>query len=405
MKILLINKFYYQQGGAERYFFALKSLLEAKGHTVIPFAMKDLKNDYSPWSEYFVSKVETLAPRMNWQSLKNIFRIFYSWEARFKLEKLIKETQPDVAHIHNIYHQISPSILPVLKKHKIPVVMTVHDYKLICPNYILYTKNSPCVRCQGHRYYNAVRFRCLKNSYVVSLIAALEMSFHKIFKIYEKNVDLFLCPSEFVKNQLIEFGQAPEKIQVIPLFQNIIDDKSNLGEYFLYAGRLKREKGVDLLIEAMKSLPKQKLVIAGSGPDELEWQRRVNEQSLGNIQFLGWQDQKELDELYRGCFAVIIPSRVWETFGLSALEALAYGKPVVASATGALPEIIKPGENGLLFERENLIDLKDKVSQILKDKDKAEKMGQAGREQVRQEFNPEKHYERLIKIYEKVKTI
>ena len=153
MKILNINKFFYLRGGAERYYFALSKLLEDNGHKIIPFSMKEEKNFPSSYSKYFVDNLELGNAGLNIIN-KSIRPIWYK-EAQKKLEALIKLEKPDIAHLHLIYHHLSPSILPILKKYNIPVVMTVHDYKLICPNYKLYTKNAVCKRCKGHKYYNA----------------------------------------------------------------------------------------------------------------------------------------------------------------------------------------------------------------------------------------------------------
>jgi len=407
MKILLVNKFYYPQGGAERYLFELKSLLEKNGHQVIPFAMSDEKNVASPWEGFFVSRVETMAPRGLWQKFRTAGRMLYSWEARRKLSRLIKETKPDVAHLHNIYHQISPSILPVLKKHKIPTVMTVHDYKLICPNYILYTKGEACKRCIKGNFYNACRYRCLKDSFSASLLATVEMYFHRILNIYRKNIDLYIAPSRFVKERLMEAGFSEEKIIVQSHFaiHQELENSENLDseKYFLYIGRLKREKGVDLLIEAMKTFPDTKLKIIGKGPDEAQLRNYVEIAKINNVKFLGHLDGQQVFSYLKNSLGLIVPSRVWETFGLSTAEAMAYGKPVIASNLGALPELVRDDETGLLFEPENTKELAEKILYLINNPADRERFGQAGYQIARDMLDPQKHYQQIVKIYEQAK--
>ncbi len=217
MKILFVNKFYYLKGGAERYYFDLKNLFEREGHKVIPFSMEDKKNFKSDYSKYFVSNVELEKPGFSLKDLKTAGRIIYSFEAKKKIEELIKKEKPEIAHINNIYHQISPSILTVLKKYKIPMVQTLHDYKLICPIYILYSKGGICERCKKYRYYHCTFRKCTKNSRGASLINTKEMYWHKFLKIYENNIDLFISPSNFLRNKILEWGMIkPKKIIVLP---------------------------------------------------------------------------------------------------------------------------------------------------------------------------------------------
>lgn len=403
MKILQINKFYFDQGGAEHYIFGLIDLLEKQGHKVIPFAMQHSKNVASEYAKYFPSFIETLSPNSVKEKLRTAGRMFYSFEAKKKLSELICQTKPDIAHLHNIYHQLSPSILTVLKKHKIPVVMTVHDYKLVCPNYILYTKGAVCRRCLGGRYYQAVVNKCLKNSYSASCLAALEMYFHKLIKIYQKNIDLLIAPSEFVKNILVEFGFSPQKITVLPHFVDLpkVESQNNsVDKYFLYIGRLKQEKGIDILIKAMSKLPDAKLKIAGSGPDLKVLKKQVQELQLRNVEFLGQCRRKQVIELYKNTLATVVPSRVWETFGLVAAESLAQARPAIAARIGALPEIVTDNQTGLLFEVENKNDLAEKIKQILNSHENAEQMGKNGQKIVAEKLNSEKHYQSLINIYQ-----
>ncbi len=400
MNILQINKFYYEQGGTERYFFALKKLLEENGHSVIPFAMQSDKNLKSKYSKYFVSKIQT-QPSLNvWQDLRTVFRFWWSKEAQRKIQKLINTEKIDIAHIHNIYHQISPSILSVLKKNKIPVVMTVHDYSLISKNYNLYQSKKTNK--------NFVQYVILK---IEDLIRTVEMFWHhKILKVYKKNIDVFIAPSEFVKKKLIQGGFDKKKIKIIPHFvstnpsvlRKAQDTSPSQGEdnskYILYFGRLSEEKGIQILIQAMQDLPDIKLKIAGQGYYKKKLETRNKKLGNKNVEFLGFKNQKELQKIILDSQFVVMPSIAPEVFGLSALEAMALGKCVIASRTGALAELI---EENLLFESGNVKELVKKIKFLTKNENYAKIRGQENEKLVKSKYGKKEHFKRIFNVYSK----
>lgn len=406
MRMLNINKFYYLRGGAERYYFALTKLMEAQGHDVIPFSMRDDRNYPSQFSKYFVGNLEVGKPGL--KMVHQIGRSLWSNETKKNITALINDVKPDLAHLHLIYHHLSPSLLPVLKKKGVPVVMTLHDYKLICPNYLLYTEGNPCERCRGHRYYNAVAHKCLKNSYAISAFAALEMSVHKMMQVYEKNIDMFIAPSAFVKNEFVKFGQDPNKITVIPHFIDPVFLKVGTPDpakrakpaepYALYFGRLSAEKGIDKLLETVYIYkPKLKLKIAGTGP-LLPWiEQYISSRGLQDkVELLGHMGTEALITAIQEASVVVIPSRVYETFGFSALEAIALGTPVVAYAMGGLSEIVTPEVGRLvkLDERSELAKAMDDLAGWDR-----EKVRQAGQALIAERYTPQRHYETLMTVY------
>lgn len=407
MRILNINKFYYMRGGAERYYFALTKLLESNGHEVIPFSMQDDRNFPSKYSKYFVSNLEVGKPGL--RMVNQIGRSFWSRETKTKLASLLDEVKPDVAHLHLIYHHLSPSLLPELKKRKIPVVMTLHDYKLICPNYLLYTEGNPCERCRGHRYYNAVIHKCLKRSYPLSAFAALEMSAHKLMQVYEKNIDLFIAPSQFVKQEYVKFGQDPAKITVVPHFidpaflqaaDRAGSEAAQSEPYALFFGRLSQEKGIDKLLEAIyiyKPHLHLQLHIAGTGPMEAWIKSYIETRGLQDrVKMLGHLNTEQLISAVRSAAVVVIPSRVYETFGFSALESIALGTPVVAYAMGGLSEIITP-EVGRLVPLDEVSSLAKAMTELAT-WDRA-KTRAAGRELITSRYTPQRHLESLMTLY------
>lgn len=407
MKILQVNKFYYPKDGVSNYLIGLEKKLKELGHEVRVFAMDNPKNIPSPDQKYFVSYLSFNDNRL-YNVWRSFIRIFYSREAKRKFELLINDFHPDIIHIHNIYHQISPSILSVAKKYKIPVVMHLHDYKLICPNYKLFTKGAVCYKCRGGKYGNCFRNKCLKDSYLKSLGGTLEMYFHhRIWKIYERGITLFIAPSKFMKKTCVEFGWPPADIVVLNNFFNDSFSispalpRNELEDYLLYFGRLSEEKGLDILLKALVKTDK-KLKIAGEGPEE-EKLKKLSE-SLGleigegkKVEFLGFKSGDELENLIRKTEAVIIPSIWLENMPLSLLESLAQGKIVIASNIGGLPEIIKDGENGFLFMPGDDNDLAGKIKGL--EKIDYELISNSAVETTKR-LNLNDHAKQIVKIYQ-----
>ncbi len=403
MKILQVNKFYYPKDGVSNYLLGLESKLKDLGHEVRIFAMDSPKNIPSPDQKYFVSYVSfDKGGLMN--NLRALGRIFYSFEAKRKFQALINDFHPDIIHIHNIYHQISPSILSVARREKIPVVMHLHDYKLICPNYKLFTHGEICERCRGSKYYNCFLNKCVKDSYLKSLAATLEMYFHhNIWHIYEKAIKLFIAPSYFMKETCVRFGWPEKKIIVLHNFFNdqinnvAIKPQSELSDYLLYYGRISEEKGVSVLIEAL-SQTSQKLKIAGEGPDEAKLRDLVTKLKLDErVSFLGFKTGVDLENLINDAKAIIIPSVWYENMPLNMLESLARHKIVIASRIGGMPEIISDGKNGLLFSPGNVNELAEKINAL--EKLDYEAITSSAAETVKN-LNAAEHVKKVLKIYE-----
>jgi len=402
MKILQVNKFHYLRGGAEKYFLDISEALRQLGHEVAVFSMRHPKNSPSPWEKYFVSRISFNEPKLR-DKLLAPGRIIYSLEAKRRFRKLVKDFHPDVIHIHNIYHQLSPSILAVAKQFRIPVVMHLHDYKLVCPNYQLFVDNQICYRCRKHRYCQAIKHRCFQGSWLKSVLVALEMFLHhRVWKIYEKNVSLYLAPSAFMKETVVSFGIPREKVEVL---YNFIDQAKmkakqeiKAEDYLLYYGRLSFEKGIHVLLPALKLIPDMpRLKIVGVGPESDKLKESVKSLGLGGaVEFLGAKYGQDLEEIILKAKAVVIPS-VWaENMPFVLLESLARGKAVIASRTGGLPELITSGETGFLFENGNSADLAEKIRAL--DNYDLEQIGSAARATV-VDLTLEKHYEKLMEIY------
>lgn len=370
MRILQVNKYHYNRGGADKYFLDIAEALKRAGHEVAVFSMVHPKNIPSVYEKYFVSRI-SFNEKLGWKNVVKIpGRVIYSLEAKRKFKKLVQDFKPDIIHLHNIYHQISPSILSVTKKRSIPVVMHLHDYKLICPNHTLFTAGKYCDRCLPHKYFNCFKYKCLKGSSLASFLVSLEMFIHHcVLKIYEKAVDLFIAPSFFMKEICQSAFWSEDKILLAynPYSEDLIrgtstgltsDNKQE--DYLLYFGRLSPEKGLDVLIKAAIA-SNSNLKIVGSGEEELNLKDLVEEEKLGTngpkIEFLGFKSGDELRSIILRAKAVVMPSIWAENMPLSLLEAMKLGKVVIASRIGGFPEMISDGVNGFLFNPNDVNDL------------------------------------------------
>jgi len=397
MKILQINKFYYLKGGSERYLFALSDMLEKDGQMVIPFAMRGEKNLFSKYDVYFPKTVD-----LKKFSLRNILKVFYNWDAGRKLEKLIKAEQPDIVHLHNFSHQLSSSVINVLKKYHIPIVQTLHDYKLICPNYRLFSGGKDCYKCRGGKYYNCLLNKCVKNSYPKSLLAMLEAYYCRGRDVYKK-IDLFIAPSRFMKDICVSFGIAENKIRVLNNFLEKTASaevpKASSEPYLLYYGRLAEEKGIEVLVRAMVlTEEKIKLAIIGAGPNFGEIKSLIEELKLTDrIKMLGPKFGEELNSYIVNSRAVVVPSLWPENFPFVVMEAMTAGKPVIASAIGGLKEMVSDGENGFLFVPGDIKSLALAVNKLFQaDQEKLSRAALAASEK----YGPKNHLSEIIKIYQ-----
>ena len=397
MNILLVNKFHFIKGGAERHFFELKELLENKGHSVTVFSMQHEKNLKSEDEKYFVSQVQTDKISFSWQGVRTVARFFWSFEARRKVKRLLKDKKIDVVHLHNFNHQISPSILSIFRKKNIPVIMTVHDYSLISPNANLFVKGKIYDKVLSYRSW--IKDRCVKNSFWASLVVTLEMFLHhKILNVYKKNINKYICPSKFMANKLVKAGFDKDKVEVLNNFVNPINIKNrqNKEEYILHYGRLSAEKGIDILIKAMKGLPNIKLKIVGTGPQEKELKQIAGD----NIEFVGYKQGDALMSIVSNAKFVVIPSIWYENYPYVVLESHILGVPTLLTNTGGLPEMVTDKEN-FLFKLGDVKELQNKISSLWNNQTLLDKTSKQVVDFVKKNNSSDAFYNKLIKMYQK----
>lgn len=366
MKILMVNKFLYPRGGCETYMLALGEHLKAKGHEIEYFGMYDEKNTVGNSAGAYTQNMDFHSGGV--ERFLYPFKIVYSIEARRKIAGVLDSFKPDIVHMNNINFQLTPSIEYEVKKRGIPLVQTVHDYQMICPNHLLYNfdKNEICEKCLGGCYINCIKNKCIHGSRVKSIIGVVEAKLYSFLKTYKK-VDLYICPSYFLENKLKSANSLYEgKTCTIHNFIN--KDKFNAenaqsGGYILFMGRLSKEKGIDLLAATAKLLPGYKFVVAGNGPDEDVLK------NIDNVHLAGFLGGDRLVETLANARVSVLPSVWYENCPLSILESQCVEVPVIAMNSGGMAELIKDGVTGSLVNDPTPENLALKIKEIMDDDD------------------------------------
>jgi glycosyltransferase involved in cell wall biosynthesis len=398
MKILLANKFYYPRGGDCIYTIELEKLLKSKGHDVAIFSMKHNNNLPNEYEKYWPTCIEY--SNKNFNNIKEaLLRPLYSREVRQKFQDIINGFKPDVVHLNNIHSHLSPLIAQIAFYNKIPVVWTLHDYKLICPAYTCLRKNQTCELCFKNKR-NVLKHKCIKGNTIGSFIGYLEATRWNKKKL-QKYTNSFICPSNFLKGKMIESGFNEEKFVVINNFINenkIENDLTHKENYYCYFGRISQEKGIETLLKAASLLPNYNLKIIGTGPLE---EILKSKYKAKNIEFLGYKLWNELREIVRRAKFTVVPSECYENNPLSIIESYTLGTPVLGSKIGGIPEIIQDGLNGVLFEAGNIKDLEQKIEKLYNNVD-CTALGQKAREYAKENFSSQTYYKNIMNIYNNV---
>ena len=403
MNILMINKFHYIKGGSETYYFALKGLLESRGHTVIDFSMADERNVSSPYSAYFVSNKDYHAPGSLFRKAALARDFVYSREAKEKLDRLIRDTGPDLVHLHMFHHQLSPSILDVIKKRGLPAVYTAHDLQMLCPNYRMLQGGRVCEACLHGKAFSCVKNRCVMGSLSKSALSALEYKIHWLRHAYDV-IQRWILPSEFYYQKFLEAGIPAEKLVHIPNFLPLPAlESADLPEKdsgMLYVGRLSEEKGIMTLLQAAAGtdIP---LRIAGTGPLEEEIKALLRTGKYPNVRLLGFLSGKALENEIRSARAVALPSEWYENCAYAAIEALRLGRPLIGSRIGGIPEQIQ--DNGLLTDPGSAESLREAMRDMMNVSDeKWMTMSRASRKLYSVRYTAEAHVEKLGRVYRRL---
>lgn len=400
MKILIVNKFHYLKGGSEKYYFDLANLLKEHGHEVAFFSMKDDKNIETGCKEYFVENSD-----MNSKNPFKALDVIYSKNNEKIMEKALDDFKPDVVHLNNFQRQLSASIIKPIKKRNIPIVFTAHDLQAICPSIVMLDNNKDiCEKCIRGKYSNCMKNNCIKGSKLKSVLGAIEGKYYRKNKIYIDKINKIITPSDFYKLKLIEDGIPKENIESIHNFINLENYNVKVEDegYALYFGRLIKEKGIFTLLNAFEKIKDKKLFIAGDGPDLEKIKEYINENSMNNIELLGFLNAEQVKEHVRKSKFVVVPSVWYENCPYSILETLAMGKPIIGSNLGGIPELVKNNKNGLIYKYNNVDELTEKMNKLFEDKNLADELGKEAKKIAEEEFSKERYYTEIMNIYEGV---
>jgi glycosyltransferase involved in cell wall biosynthesis len=402
MRILYCNKYDYPFSGTEAYLFELIQQMDKHGHETALFSMDHRRSLAFAGRSYLIPYIDFKDPSAGFlKKVRMAGHALYSPSARRSMRKCLADFLPDLAHVRGIYHHLSPSILWELKRRKVPVLYHLNDFKILCPTYNFVAEGRACELCSHGAFHNAATRGCYAGPRSSTLVLAAEAYLHKWLRTYQRCVDLFLAPSEFVRDKMVGAGFSAERIEVLPHFQAVpADDITNADEgYVLYFGRLSAEKGVEDLLRATVQLPHIPLVIAGDGPERPRLEALARELNLSRVLFVGTVHGERLQKLIARCRFSVFPSHAFETLGKSILESYAWGRPVIASDLGSRRELVQHGVTGLLYNDSDRAQLAHSIGFLFDRSDLVQKMGEAGRNRVRASHDPDQHMKKLIDLY------
>jgi glycosyltransferase involved in cell wall biosynthesis len=401
VKVLVANKFLFENGGAEAVLFQERVFLTSTGTEVIDFAMQHDRNIQSPYQEHFVSRRD-YGSGGRFTKVKNAISLIHSREAVSKLASLIEETRPNLMHCHNIYHQMTPSIVGVAKSRGIPVVLTLHDSKPVCPVHTRMREGQLCSLCLAGDFHNVLTYRCAEGSIAQSAALYMEAVIQRWLGSYEK-VDRFLAPSQFMREAVLpRFSEDRVKLLYNGVDVTKISASDQDKGYVLYCGRLSPGKGAETLLRAHEAAEcRWPLVIAGSG----SLSDSLKSQFTRNVRFAGQLSGEALSTTIAEASVVVVPSEWCENCPMSVLEAMAFGKAVVAARVGGIPELVNDQVTGLLFEPGNTEELRTQLEYLMGDAARRADMGAAGRIRAESNFSLKKHNAELMAVYQSLVSI
>jgi glycosyltransferase involved in cell wall biosynthesis len=417
MKILIVNYRFFVSGGPERYLFNIMSLLERKGHTVIPFSVQNHHNQPSAYSDYFMSPVgegkEVYFNEYNKRNPKTLWktfsRMFYSREAKRKLTKLIRDTRPDLVYVLHYQNKMSASVFDAAAACNVPVIHRVSDFSQLCANGLFYrpVEKDTCERCLKGTKLNAVRYKCVHNSYMLSAVKAASLKLQQLMRL-DKKIAAYVVPSGFTISKLALSGLPAAKLHHIPTFFNFSTKQHDMpvtyGNYALFVGRVEEEKGLQTLVDAFIDTPYALKIVGGSSSGFDEKLKSCLRGKVHQIEFLGQLPFNDIQQYLAGCAFTVMPTEVYDNFPNTVLESYAFSKPVLATNVGSLREIVSDGETGLLFPLKDAAALRAQVHALMEDPARCRKLGEGAFRKLNNSYSEEQHYTKLMHCFESVIT-
>lgn len=417
MKVLLVNYRYFISGGPERYLFNITDAMEKKGHQIIPFSIRYHKNQPTPYSEFFADPIgseDEIYFREHKRDLRTTYktlqRLFFDRSVQIKIEHLISETKPDIAYVLHYQRKLSPALLVGIKNMGLPIVVRLSDYAMLCPQAHFFRGSSTCELCLEKNLLYSIKYRCVHQSYIASIINYLSAIYHK-YKKYHELIDMFVTTNDFMQKKIVEAGYQRSRLMVIPTFVNI-DNFKKTGKkksgLIVFVGRLEKIKGIHILIEALKIIKQNNkfldfhLKIFGEGEEQYTKQliRLATEFDVADeIEFCGNNEFEVVSKYLSSAIVSVVPSIIFENLPQVILESYACGTAVVASNLGSLPMAIKEGVTGYLFKPGNSEDLANKLSYCLSNPEKMKLVGINAYNYVRRNFSEDDHVISLEKLF------
>lgn len=399
MNIIVANNYLYMRGGSERVMFDEMAWLRGQGHNIMAFGRLQDECAHLPHHDLFPPIVD-----FNLVSgaakVKASMNVVYNADTQQLFSQFIRRTSPDFIHAHNIYAGLTTAVLDAARRAGVPSLVTLHDYKLACPSYTMMNHGRPCRRCVGRSFLLCLLTRCHKGSLPVSLISTLEASFNQWLGKW-RQARFLICPSRFLRELIVEHGYPADQVRYLP--NGIDPDKFKPtwedNGYCLYLGRLSHEKGIGTLVRAMQGV-KMPLRIVGDGPERQALESFVLANDMNHVRFEGYQQGESLARLVQQASFVVVPSEWYENASMAVLETMAYGKAIIASRIGGIPEQVEDGGTGILVEPGNVEQLREAMVKLSENPPLRLALGRAGRERLEKHFSLQLHGERLLQLYE-----
>lgn len=385
-KILIVHNYYQVPGGEDTVVENEKNMLIDNGHKVLLYTRHN----------------DDIKDKNILQKLLLPLETIFSLKTYRDIKRIIKKENIDIVHVHNTLPLISPSVYYATIHSKVPVVQTVHNFRLLCPGATFTKKGMICEDCMHKGLICAVKNRCYRESFTQSLISTVNLAFHRAIGTYRK-VDGYIALTQFNKEKLKSLINE-DKIFIKPNFVDFGYKKSTISDgqkKFLCLGRIDKLKGIDIILKAWKEIKDEELYIVGSGSYEDEAKKFVLDNKMSNVKFLGFKSKYEVRELLENTKGLVIASQCYEGFPMTIVESFALGVPVIAGNIGNLSKIVKNNKNGLLFKYDSYIDLKNKV-ELLKNEELQEQLSQGAYNSYIEKYNKEINYSELIAIYKTI---
>ena len=385
LKIVVVHNTYQQPGGEDVVFEQERRMLENAGHQVIPYCRSNWDVD-----SYHGVRLVNLAARTVWAP-----------DSRREFLQLLQQEKPDLVHVHNTFVMISPSIYSACSEAGIPVVQTLHNYRLLCPTATFFRDGKVCEECLAGSLWQGVRHACYRDSYSASAVVALMLASHRLRDTWKREITCFIALSEFARNKFVEGGLPAEKIFVKPNFVSPDPGaRTGDGDYALFVGRLSPKKRVDTLLEAWKRLSQPiPLLILGGGPDKERLTGQAASQGLANVELKGHVPREQTLAAINQARFLIFASEWYENFPVTLVESFACSTPVICSRMGVMPEIVADGRTGIHFTPADPEDLARKVEWAWAHPKEMCTMGQEARREYEAKYTADKNYPVLLEIY------